>query len=381
LRRFATRIAAKGRDALNRARALPISIIVAVLAILAVAIYGSLPRGEEDRGQFADAHYSQKRFPRIGSPLIGANYTHYDFKGCRFSDTDILATYQIGAVRSKVHRELFAMRKNGVATLRTVIWHMTDPSRQHWGPIPSAGGRLSEPYRSNLINYLREVKRFGFVRLTIVFGPRGTNNPRELGYDPAKFNENWSFIRDVRSLVKHYGPRVSRFDILSEGAPSNYAPTAHIARVVRYLRNIYSHYGRTFGKSDVPVSVIPARRSTDRGNRLQNLINILRSTGLGQPRWYDLHVGYTPDEAEHSLWNSDAVLTQNHLSQPIIIGETAYNDRRIARVIKAFMQQTGRRVVEISPWYIRWTKKCNVDPPYSVGAYRRVLVSRGHKNR
>jgi hypothetical protein len=382
LRGYTTRMVAKGRRALGRFRALPLSLIAVVLAILGVAIYGSLPRDEEGSSQFADAHYGQKRFPAIGSPLIGANYTHYDFIGCHFSDSDILATYQIPAIRSRVHRELFAMRKNGVATLRTVIWHMTDSSRQHWGPIPSAGGRLSEPYRSNLINYVREVRKFGFVRLTIVFGPRGSNNPRELSYDPAKFNENWRFIQDVRSLVKQYGPRVSRFDILSEGAPSSYAPKAHIARVARYLRNMYTHYVRTFGKSDVTVSVIPARRSTDRGNRLQNLINILKSTGLGQPRWYDLHIGYTPSEAEHSLWNSDAVLARNHLSQPIIVGETAYNDRRIAKVIKTFMNESGRRIVEVTPWYIRWTKKCNVDPPYSVGAYRRELVThRRHRSR
>jgi hypothetical protein len=366
---------AKGRDALHRARSLPIPIIVVVLAILAVAIYGSLPRNGDDSGPFAGAHYSQKRFPRIGSPLIGANYTHYDFRGCGFSDTAILRRYHIGSVRSKVHRELFSMRKNGVATLRTIIWHTTDASRQFWGPVSSAGGRLGEPYRSNLVNYLREVKKYGFVRLTIAFGPRGANNPRGLGYDPAKFTENWRFIQDVRSLVKRYGPRVSRFDLLNEGAPSSHAPKDRVFRVARYVRNVYTHYVRTFGKSDVTVSVIPAKHSPDKGNRLQNLINILRGTGLGQPRWYDLHIGYTPSEAEHALRDSDSVLRRNSLSQPVIVGETAYNDRRIAQVIEKFVNESGRRIVEITPWYLRWTKKCNVDPPYSVGAYRRELVT------
>jgi hypothetical protein len=366
---------ARGRNLINRARGLPIPVIVAVLAILAVAVYGSLPRDEEGTGQFADAHYGQTGFPRIGSPLIGANYTHYDFKGCGSSDTGILTNYQIGAIRSKVHRELFSMRKNGVATLRMIIWHMTNPSHQLWGPVPSAGGRLGEPYRSNLINYLREVKRFGFARLTIVFGPRGQNNPREISYDTAKFDENWRFIQDVRSLVKQYGPRASRFDLLNEGAPSNYAPKDRIVRVVRYVRNVYTHYVRTFGKSDVTVSVIPARHASDKGNRLQNLVNILRSTGLGQPRWYDLHIGYTPGDAQYALSNSDAVLRRNHLSQPIVVGETAYNDRRIAYVIRNFMRAGGRRIAEVTPWYLRWTKKCNVDPPYQVGAYRRVLVT------
>jgi hypothetical protein len=373
-------------------RALLVAAFIALLSVAAMTVYVSLPDGPGDDSPLANAHYDKERFPRIRSPLVGVNYTHYDFPGCQFpgrppglSDTGILTNYHEPGVRNKVHRQLYEMRKNGVSSIRTVIWHMTDPGQQRWGPVPSAGGTLVEPYRSNLVNYVREVRRFGFARLTIPFGPRASNDPRnprapgQVSYDPAKFEENWRFIQDVRSLVKRHGPRWTRFDILAEGAVSSHAPRSRFTRVRNYVREMYTRYVRQFGKGDVTVSVIPARYSTDRGNRLQNLISVLESTGMGQPRWYDLHIGYTAVEADHSLRNSDAVLRRNRLSQPIVVGETAYNDRRIARVIRKFRGDGGRRVQEVISWYVRWTKKCNVSPPYRVTAFKRELLRRGRR--
>lgn len=378
-------------------RLLAVSAIAALVILAAMTIYISLPDGSGDDSPLANgpggdsplaaAHYDKKRFPRTGSPLVGVNYTHYDFPGCQFpgrgsglSDTAILTNYHEDGVREKVHRQLYEMRRNGVSSLRTVIWHMTDPGRQRWGPVPSAGGTLGEPYRSNLVNYAREVRKFGFARLTIPFGPRAANDPRnprapgQISYDPSKFEENWRFIQDVRSIVKRYGPRRTRFDILAEGAISSYAPRSRLTLVRRYLREIYTRYVRKYGNRDVTVSVIPARYRQDRGGRLQNLINILNSTGMGQPRWYDLHIGYTANEADHSLRDSQAVLRRNRLSQPITVGETAYNDRRIARVIRKFRRDGGQRIEEVDSWYVRHTKKCNVSPPYRVKAYRKELV-------
>jgi hypothetical protein len=363
---------------------------IALLSLGAITLYVSLPRGAGDDPPLANAHYSKKHFPRIGSPLVGVNYTHYDFPGCvsrgQGTDTGILNNYHQDGIRNQVHRQLFQMRKNGVTSLRTVIWHLSEPlSRHQWGPLPSAGGTLREPYRSNLIDYVREVRRFGFARLTITFGPRESNNPRSpVGpggrkYDPAKFEENWRFIQDVRSIVKRYGPRKSRFDLLSEGAVADFAPRDRIRRVTAYVRKMYTNYVRKFGKQDVTVSVIPARSILDGGNRLQNLINALNSTSLGQPRWYDVHIGYTPSEAAYALRNTDAVLRRNRLSQPLVVGETAYNDPRIARVIKRFRRDGGRRIQEVNSWYIRWTKKCNVSPPYKVNAFRKELVRRGRR--
>jgi hypothetical protein len=74
------------------------------------------------------------------------------------------------------------------------------------------------------------VRAAGFKSLTLDFAPQYPNDPVEDGYDPAKFEENWSFIRDVRPVVKQYGPPLTRIDLLSEGAPSSYQP-ARLQRI------------------------------------------------------------------------------------------------------------------------------------------------------
>jgi len=163
-----------------------------------------------------------------------------------------------------------------VASIRTIIWHLTNANGQRWGPIPSPGGRLEEPYRTSLIRYVTEIRRFGFARLTVSFAPQQTNNPLLPMYEPSKFRENWRFIETVRALVKRYGPRDTRIDLLNEGAPTR--RRANGRRVPRqtanYLRTLYRLYVGRFGNRDVSISAI----SWDMTNRVRNLVRILDST-------------------------------------------------------------------------------------------------------
>jgi hypothetical protein len=103
------------------------------------------------------------------------------------------------------------MRQAGVSTIRTVFWH--DATGQVWGPIPSAGGALREPFRSNLMRYVSEVRKFGFARFTLVFAPKRAHDPLRVAYDPSKFRENWRLIREVRSVVK--APWAARYEVRS----------------------------------------------------------------------------------------------------------------------------------------------------------------------
>jgi hypothetical protein len=155
--------------------------------------------------EFPSSDYAQNRFPTTtGRPLLGVNYTHHGFRDCSFNGTGILRTYSNPGVAEKVHSQLYRMRKAGIATIRTIVWHMTDAAAQTWGPVSSAGGRLGEPYRTNLIRYLTEIRRFGFARLTISLGPQQSQNPLLLAYDPRSFAENWRFIKTIRGLLKRY---------------------------------------------------------------------------------------------------------------------------------------------------------------------------------
>jgi hypothetical protein len=329
--------------------------------------------------QFPQSDYAQRRFPRpAGRPLIGVNYTHYAFPNCTFHQTYILSSYQQPKVAKRVHSQLFQMRKAGLRTIRTIIWHLTDASNQEWGPISSAGGRLREPYRTNLMHYLREIRRFGFARFTVAFGPRGTNNPLRTRYDSAKFHENWRFIKTVRSLVKRYGPAETRIDLFSEGAP-NETPTRYEPvpqQTADYLRRMYRLYVSRFGNRDVSVSVIAPLYPGDMTNRLGNLIRILQSSRARLPRWYDVHIGFNPVGASHALRQTEAVLRMHRQRQRLVIGDAGYDNPGIAKAIEGFLQKTSRPIEEVSPWYTRTRLGCQVPPPYTPGAYGRELASR-----
>lgn len=319
--------------------------------------------------RFPASDYHQSRFPRLtGRPLIGVNYTHYDFPTCSFrGGTGILRSYSQPGVAQRVHAQLFQMRKAGLATIRTIIWHMSDATGQYWGPVSSAGGRLHEPYRTNLIRFATEIRKFGFKRLTIVFAPKGPNDPLAPTYEPAKLRENWRFIRTVRFLVKRYGPAKTRVDLVSEGAPSR-APT-HWSPVPgqtrRYLRAIYRRYVKRYGNRDVTISTI----AWDMKARLQTLVHTLKSTGKPLPRWYDVRVGYDSSRALYVLRYADTVLNRNRQSQPLVLGEVPYDNRRTAKAIGTFLEKSSRRIQEVSPWPLRTSNRCNVPPPYKPGAY------------
>jgi hypothetical protein len=326
---------------------------------------------------FPDADYRQSRYPRpTGEPLIGVNYTHYAFPDCTFRGTYIIASYHKPGVAERVHEQLMQMRQAGIATIRTVLWHQTNG--QQWGPIPTAGGQFHEPFRSNLIRFVTEVRKFGFARFTLAFEPRGTHNPLRRAYKPARFGENWRLIRAVRSLVKRHGPRNTRFDLFSEGAP-NEEPTRYEPRpqqTARYLRTLYRLYVSRFGNQDVSVSAIGSTDPPRPTNRLENLIRILRSSGKPLPRWYDVHIGYDAAGASNALRQAKVVLNRNRQHQPLVIGDLGYDNPAIARAIKRSLKRSSRRLEEVSPWYTRERLGCQVTPPYEPGAYGRELNAR-----
>ena len=113
--------------------------------------------------------------------------------------------------------------------------------------------------------------------------------------------------------------------------------------------------------------------SWDPTHRVRNLVRILKSTGRPMPRWYDVHIGYDAAQASYSLRNTDAVLDASQVQQPLVIGEVAYDSREIARAIHRFQQRGSRTVEEVSPWYVRTAKGCQVTPPYTPGVYQRAL--------
>ena len=71
-----------------------------------------------------------------------------------------------------------------------------------------------------------------------------------------------------------------------------------------------------------------------------------RASGRGLPGWFEVHPSYTHDEALAELRAIDAGLSQQGLSQPLVIGETAYNDARVAQAIATFEASVTRANID-----------------------------------
>ena len=304
-------------------------------------------------------------------PLIGVNYSHFGEASCSVDDEGIVG---YGAShRPLIRHQLAAMRAAGVQSIRLFVWHMHDASGQAWGVVSSAGGQLDGTETKNLIRFASDVRALGFARLTVVFGPTWTNDPigyPENHYDPSLFEENWHFIQYVRGIVKQYGPTDTRFDLLNEGAPSDYLATK--AQIEEYLAQMYSNYVDAYGNTDVTVSSIVAANDQ---SRISNLIDTLRSTGRPLPTWFEVHT-YTTDILD-DLQATDATLTAKGLTQPITLGETYYDDPSAASAVEAFVQTSSRPLDEVMSWPLARGSSCqnwSVPPPYKADAFIKALT-------
>lgn len=300
-------------------------------------------------------------------PLVGANYTELAQTGTCGRRYIVRHGHEPGARRA-MRLQLAAMRAAGIESLRFFIWHDHDGAA--FETIPSAGGRLVEPYRSNFVAYLQAARELGFKGLEIVFGPVLANDPMAIyggiPYDPALFDENWSLIQDVRALAKENGPP-SRFDLLNEGAPSDGQVLK--SQIIGYIARLYRAYVDAFGNDDVTVSTIYQQIDP---TRLPNLLTAFRASGRAMPTYFEVHPDYIADWAIRDLKDVDAGLAAAGLRQPLVVGEAPYDDLPVAAAVRAFLDQSQREVTDVLEWPLESTSACrgfSVAPPYRASAY------------
>jgi hypothetical protein len=304
-----------------------------------------------------------------GLPLVGVNYSTFGDRGCDFRGYGIVA--QGEGEQVLIRHQLAAMRAAGVQTLRTFIWSRHDASRKTWGVVSSAGGRLDPTETKNLIDFVSDVRRLGFVRLEVAFSPQGTNDPIHPAhrYDPTLFNENWQLIRYVRGIVKQYGGSLdTRFDLLNEGAPYRATNT----QLEAYIAQMYSNYVDAYGNADVTVSSIGRAHGQ---SRIANLIDTLRSTGRPLPTWFEVHTYSTHVLAD--LRATSRTLAAKGLSQPITLGETYYGDPSAASAVATFVGTSYRHLDEALTWPLARGSSCktiSVPPPYQADAFITALT-------
>jgi hypothetical protein len=294
----------------------------------------------------------------------------------------IILDYDQSGVRSEMRDELAAMRAAGLQTLRLFLVneHGGDPSH---GAISSSEGRLPEPYRTNFADFLTDIRKSGFLQVTLDFMPWGTNDPTGAfsdgkAYNRAYMDENWRFIRDVRELLAQYGPP-SHVDLVGEGAPNDYLAD----QAEDYIAHVYASYVDAFGSADVTVSAIAKGESTagntsDDTVRMQHLIAALRASGKPMPAYFDVHPTWDARLVQ-DLRAVDAVLTENGISAPLVVDEEKYNDPEVAAAIADFNRTSPRKVVEVMEWpfYVDGgvgTVQPNCPhPPYRIDAYPKAL--------
>jgi hypothetical protein len=312
------------------------------------------------------------------TPLIGADYTHYRYPGCGLDDGGIVARYGLPGVRRMVRLQLAAMRAAGIQTLRLLLWHVTDATGLRWGIVSSNDGRLGERDRANLIHFLGDVRDAGFLQLTLAFAPEGNDAPIPPApgnvWDPSRFEVNWRLIQEVRPLLKRYGPPSTRVDLINEEAPPAWQTPEVIAQAETYIAHMWSNYVTAFGGADASFSSVGADGPDDTAARMQNLVDALRSSGEPLPRWFDVHPPYDHDGMLAVLRAVDETLSANGLSQPLVIGETAYDDASVASAIEEFEATSTRRVLEVMEWPARAGASCPPSPPFEAGAYLRALT-------
>lgn len=309
--------------------------------------------------------------PGQATPLVGANYTQLAMIGPCGRLYILLHGHEPGQRRA-MRLQLAAMRAAGLQSLRFFVWH--DHAGEAWEAIPSAGGRLVEPYRGNFVAYLEAARALGFQRLEIVFGPVLGNDPMAIWggrpYEPALFDENWSLVQDVRALAKEHGPP-TRFDLLNEGAPSDGQVVK--PQVMDYIARLYRNYVDAYGNDDVTVSTIYQQIDP---TRLPNLLEALRASGRPLPTYFEIHPDYDALLAIRDLRDADRVLSATGLAQPLVIGEAPYDDGPAAKAFKEFVDESGREVTDVLEWPLQRGSRCahfSVGPPYRAIAYVQAL--------
>lgn len=110
-------------------------------------------------------------------------------------------------------------------------------------------------------------------------------------------------------------------------------------------------------------------------SRISNLIDTLRATGRPLPTWFEIHAG--GPTLLQDLEATDATLTAKGLTQPLVLGETSYDDPAGADAIKVFAASSSRPLAEVMEWPLRLGSNCSaisVAPPYKADAYVQALT-------
>lgn len=250
---------------------------------------------------------------------------------CNREPYGVISNYHLQS--SLINSQLQSMYAAGQRRLRMIIHHAHGLGG---GTIlDSTGGNLSTQHRANLVNFLAAIRNAGFSEILVSFGPVSAfNDPTQWGsWNQAGYDENWSFIQNVRGIVVALG-LAYKIDLMNEGIPMD---GTNNDRWVSYTQKLWAAYKQKYPGSDsVGFSFFDPYQ----------VFNIRRVYGNDIPPTFDIHVYGGADS-----YNQIITFLQDVEVIPygFIIGEAFYNDQ-YAYELKQAIDNSGYTVHYITQW-------------------------------
>lgn len=307
----------------------------------------------------------------------------------------VLANYHRPGVRTTVRGQLQAMHDAGQRRIATGIVHLRAPAAQvvdgRFGGtlIDSTGGDLHPQIRSNLIQFLADIRSAGFVELLFRYFPQGDNTPYYWSsFSEDLFEENWQLIRNVEPLLQASGIHY-RTDLMVEGMPrarfwqalgQYYVDDESPDRQAwsDYARRLWRNYVAEFGHGNtVGFSFVSDADSVRTKARVRHAKYVykLADGSMRYPPVFAMDIYGGAGTSERTMFERHHyAMNDIGLTAGWIIAESYFDDGAAADGLLAAMASTGRRVYYFTQWAIdRHLNACgvNVAPPSGYEAWLR----------
>jgi hypothetical protein len=276
-------------------------------------------------------------------------------------------------VRALVQSQLQTMYQSGQRTLGLGFFHQRQPSAWDQGTVSdsslksnAAGASyLSLQVRSNLANFLADVRTAGFPQILFTLFPGGANDP---GHCSGQTAQNWSslaaenrgVIKEVRQLLVQSGIKYY-LDLANENAlTSNLSPPC----TIDYVNGTWTWYAQNYGNPLTKVvedSVGFSMIASDTWRIDNTMLHAANTYSEWLPVALNLHLyGKIPGSPGSITQTADMVYAyaagkiqawpKRLRERPWIIGETHSDSRENAVNFASAVGSTGRPPLFLIQW-------------------------------
>ena len=274
-------------------------------------------------------------FPEVGGTVYvdyTTNVYKWDGKNRPEETRTVIANYHKNP--ELIKEQLKKMYEMGQRQITLNLWYVesskTDSSKR-WPDnifihtVVPQNAALTKLHEKNLKDLLKNIKETGYQKIYFRFCTQGGASPNDWDkWEEKKYQNNWNFIVNVRSVIKsELGSSVPViFDLDGEygGSTTNQAAT--------YTKRLWSDYVKKFGPSDsygFSFAVTPGR--------VKEMIKIYDEVGT-RPSMYALDVYGKifglPSEYEQLRSPAQELKEAGEDKKPVIIQETYENNVKAA---------------------------------------------------